>query len=210
LWNAATGTQIGAALTHDREVRGAVFSRDESRILTWSYDRTARLWDAATGAPVGPALPDAGTNAVFSKDETRILTWGDSSARLWDAATGAPIGPALSHDRPVWGAVFSKDETRILTWSSDRTARLWDVSWAMRDASEPGFVQEVCREKLVGASFEVRTTSSSPAVLVGVRHIDTRDTLAAPILRGREGEDVCGPAPTTWDTLVSLLGLRRE
>ena len=34
-----------AALRHEKAVGGAAFSRDESRILTWSDDRTARLWD---------------------------------------------------------------------------------------------------------------------------------------------------------------------
>ena len=31
LWNTATGTQIGPALTHDGSVRGAAFSKDEMR-----------------------------------------------------------------------------------------------------------------------------------------------------------------------------------
>ena len=30
---------------HDRHVNGAQFSRDESRVLTWSSDKTVRLWD---------------------------------------------------------------------------------------------------------------------------------------------------------------------
>ena len=173
LWNAATGAQIGPALTHDgrglwrrllegrdphpdlerrqdraalerrdrgadragaharRPVSGAVFSKDETRILTWSDDKTARLWNAATGAQIGPALThdDWVSGAVFSKDETRILTWSaDNTARLWNAATGAQIGPALTHDGWVSGAVFSKDETRILTWSDDKTARLWNAA----------------------------------------------------------------------------------
>ena len=93
--------------------------------------------------------------AVFSKDETRILTFGlDSTTRLWNAATGTQIGPALTHDGEVAGAIFSKDEARILTWSVDHTARLWDVRWAMRDSAEPRFVEDICREKLVGASIQ--------------------------------------------------------
>ena len=31
-------------------VRGAVYSPDGERILSWSYDKTLRLWDAATGS----------------------------------------------------------------------------------------------------------------------------------------------------------------
>ena len=38
----------------DDWVRGAVFSRDESRILSWSGDNTGGLWDATTGREIGP------------------------------------------------------------------------------------------------------------------------------------------------------------
>lgn len=43
--SAGTGKPIGPSMTHDREVEGAVFNRDEAKILTWSDDNTARLWD---------------------------------------------------------------------------------------------------------------------------------------------------------------------
>jgi hypothetical protein len=34
-------------------------SRDGSRILSWSEDKTRRLWDAATGSLIGPAVSQA-------------------------------------------------------------------------------------------------------------------------------------------------------
>ena len=48
---------------------GAVFNRDESRILTWSEDKTARLWDAATGQEVVPPLRHEGSvsGAAFNR-----------------------------------------------------------------------------------------------------------------------------------------------
>jgi hypothetical protein len=210
LWNAASGVQVGPALKHDGGVWGAVFSKDDGRILTWSRDGTARLWNAASGAQVGPALKHDGwvEGAVFSKDDGRILTWsGDGTARLWDAASGAQVGPALKHDGGVRDAVFSKNDGWILTWSGDGTALLWDVKWATRNETEVAFVRDLCREKLAGVSILVRPRPSAPEVRMGVRHIDTRDTEAAPILRGREGEDVCAPPPTAWETLLSLLQL---
>ena len=36
LWDVATGRQIGPAMTHDDTVWGALLSRDETRILSWS------------------------------------------------------------------------------------------------------------------------------------------------------------------------------
>ena len=87
-------------MKHEGSVNGALFSRDESRILSWSGDKTLRLWDAATGAQIGPAMKHDGSvnGALFSRDESRILSWsGDNTLRLWDAATGAQIGPAMKH-----------------------------------------------------------------------------------------------------------------
>jgi WD40 repeat protein len=210
LWDATTGAQVGG-LKHDRDVLGAVFSADQRRILTWSKDDTVRLWEAATGEQIGPALKHdlSVLGAVFSADQRRILTWSkDGTARLWDVATGAQIGPELKHNGAVWKAVLSADQRRILTWSEDGRVWQWDLQWALRNPKDPDFVIDVCREKLVDSTVNIPSASSATEVLVGVRRIDKLETAAAPILRGREGEDVCAQPPTTWDTLVSLLSLR--
>ena len=97
-----------APLQHEDSVLGAVFNRDESRILTWSADKTARLWDARTGQPLGPALQHENPvwGALFSRDESRILTWSDDkTARLWTRAPGSTLGPPLQHEDDVRGAV---------------------------------------------------------------------------------------------------------
>ena len=112
LWDVATGQPIGKPMRHERDVLGAVFSANESRILTWSGDGTARLWDAATGQPIGKPMRHERDvlGAVFSASESRILTWsGDGTARLWDAATGQPIGKPMRHERDVLGAVFQRE-----------------------------------------------------------------------------------------------------
>ena len=41
---------------HDGKVNSAAFSPDGKRVVTASDDKTARVWDAATGAPIGQAL----------------------------------------------------------------------------------------------------------------------------------------------------------
>jgi hypothetical protein len=183
---------------HEGVVSGAVFSKDESRILTWSRDGTARLWNAATGTQIGPPLKHDGWvyGAVFSQDESRILTWSDTTARLWNTATGAQIAPPLKHDDRVIGAVFSQDESRILTWSTDGRARQFLVTWTIPRRSIASFVNDVCAAKLIGASItraDDRSSTSRAAFASGqgLRDIDATDIQAAPILRGREGEDVC-------------------
>ena len=79
---------VGPPLKHDSSVIGATWNHDESLVLTWSKDNTARLWRARDGTPVG--LPfqhdDTVLGASFNPDESRILTWSwDNTARLWNA-----------------------------------------------------------------------------------------------------------------------------
>ena len=68
----------------------AAFSPDGKRIVTASEDKTARLWDAATGKQIGEPLrghEGAVMSAAFSPDGKRIVTASaDNTARLWDAA----------------------------------------------------------------------------------------------------------------------------
>jgi WD40 repeat protein len=71
---------------HEGRVNGAQFSRDESRVLTWSADKTARLWDVAKPDPLQTFQHDDYVNgAQFSRDESRVLTWSDDkTVRFWD------------------------------------------------------------------------------------------------------------------------------
>ncbi len=206
-WDAASGAPIEPPLEHGAEVERAVFSQDETRILTWSGDGTAWRWDAASGAPLGPPIKKLWGNsrAAPSDNKDRVLMWFEDAAVLLDVATGVQIGPTITHTELVHDALFTNGENRILTLSGDGKARLWDVRWAMRDVAEAGFIPDLCREKLTGASVLARPHPSAAEVMTGVRHLDEHDTAAAPILRGREGEDVCAPPPTAWQTLMSLL-----
>jgi WD40 repeat protein len=89
LWDAVSGKQIVPGFRHDSYVRGAIFSKDETRILTFSLDNTVRVWDAATGKQIGRSLTHEGevNGAAFSKNGAKILTWSyDNTARLWDVS----------------------------------------------------------------------------------------------------------------------------
>jgi WD40 repeat protein len=68
-------------------VHSAAFSADGSRIVTASWDKTARIWDAATTKEIAVLRghDDWVHSAAFSRDGSRIVTATDNIARIWDS-----------------------------------------------------------------------------------------------------------------------------
>ncbi len=75
-------------------------SHDGTRLLTGGGDKTARLWDAVTGKPIGPALQHEGDvdMVAFCSDGKTMMTGADDGCvRLWDALTGTSLGQPIRH-----------------------------------------------------------------------------------------------------------------
>ena len=127
----AADAQLLAFVGHADKVNYATFSPDGQRIVTASADKTARIWDAASGREIlrlsGHSAPLSG--AAFSPDGGRIVTAADDkTARIWDAATGSPLAVLGGHADAVTSAAFSPDGRRIVTASADKTVRIWDAA----------------------------------------------------------------------------------
>lgn len=76
-------------MRHDSRVNSASFSPDGTRVVTASWDNTARLWDVATGKPLAQPMRHEGNvnSASFNADGTRVVTASDDkTARVWDVA----------------------------------------------------------------------------------------------------------------------------
>ena len=109
----------------------ASFSPDGSRVVTASGDKTARVWDAASGKEIVAqgGLEEGDPSVAFSPDGTRVVSGAaDHTARVWDAANGNELVAMRGHQDAIISTAFSPDGSRILTNSVDDTARVWDAA----------------------------------------------------------------------------------
>jgi len=136
---------------HEGGVTSASFSPDGTRIVTASWDATARVWDANTGEELFILVGhNRGIESVaFSPDGSRIATgsW-DKTARIWNADSGEELHVLDRHSDQVSSVAFSPTGKLIVTGSGDNTARVWTV-----DSGEEMHILEGHMDAVTSAAF---------------------------------------------------------
>src|SRR5262249_4135599 len=126
------GHQLAILKGHTSWVVGAEFSLDSKWLLTESYDKTARVWNAQTGAAVHVlgGHKDGLHCAHFSPTAAEIVTCDLESARIWDARSGK-----LLRSLPVPGiteAAFSTTGRFLVTTTNGHEGKpeacIWEAS----------------------------------------------------------------------------------
>jgi WD40 repeat protein len=134
LWNATTRQPI-ARVPQAGGNEMVAFSTDGKVLLTTEMNRTARLWDAPTGAALGVPFPlpsplyPSGWSPVCLGPGGKTLLFVAKDQRVWifDGATGSVRGrtPALSGN--AYGLDFTPDGKTFFTGLDNGEVRLWDA-----------------------------------------------------------------------------------
>src|ERR1035441_883357 len=136
-------------LGHADHIDAVAFSPDGKFLVTGSRDRTARVWDVASGREIRRFEDSDWVKFVaFLPDGRAVLTGSRHAVRLWDVATGREVR-RFELKAPNCVAL-APDGRFILTGGSDNTARLWDLTTG----------QEV--ERFEGHSDEVIAVAFAP------------------------------------------------
>ena len=131
-----TPTDIGSL-----PVSSTAFSPDAAILAIGGFDGGVRLWDTATGRPLGAPIPDdtdhsnpaVYTLAFAPNGRTLAVGAADGTLRLWDPSTGRALGAALHDDTPgnftmgVASVAFSPDSSIVAAGAGDGSVRLWDT-----------------------------------------------------------------------------------
>ena len=128
---AAVTAELKVQLGPSGRVKAVAFSRDGHWALTGGLDKSAMLWDVATGREIRrfQGHSDRVTSVAFSPDSHSMLTasW-DNTVRLWDLETAREIRRFEVPSSAFESVAFSPDGRSVLTGSEDQTARLWDLA----------------------------------------------------------------------------------
>ena len=111
---------------HGDYVWSAVYSPDGQHIVTASWDKIAKVWDANTGTELMTlAGHEDGVGRASYSPEHIVTASGDKTAKVWDAVTGKELVTLTGHEGGVFSAVYSPDGQRIATAGSGGIVQIY-------------------------------------------------------------------------------------
>ncbi len=131
---------------HGDSVDSVAWSPDGKWLATGSADKTAKVWDAASGQEQLTLRGHSkGVDGVaWSPDGKRLATRsGDKTAKVWDAANGRELLTLHVRGGRVDSMAWSPDGIKLATGSADGEAEVWDVDSGQELLTLRGHVKAV-------------------------------------------------------------------
>lgn len=146
VWDFLTGAESLVLRGHEKYISCITFSHDSQQIASGSGDVTVRLWNAASGTQIVPALRGHRGKVVtvaFSPDGTKAASGDHACVCLWDIISGTKI--FFQEVFTKWylspSLVFSPDGQHIRIRSN--TMLLWDTNNANLHTT-PYYLHDKC------------------------------------------------------------------
>ena len=112
---------------HKGLVKKAVFSPDETKVLSTSLDGSTRLWSLPDGTLIWSADSSGGPpTCAFGPLGNRVVFARASTGIVADAATGKTLVELDGHADPLTHVAFGSSGDVVFTASIDGTYRVWN------------------------------------------------------------------------------------
>jgi WD40 repeat protein/predicted acylesterase/phospholipase RssA len=179
-------------LGHQGSILRIAWSPRGDSVVTASRDRTARIWDVATGTlRMVVRAASAVVGAAFYPDPRLDLlaTWStDGTTQIWDARSGESLAVLTGQSGSMRVAEFSPVSAMLATGSKDGTIAIWVPGPTIPRLDPPVRRDGRSRKSLNGASWQ--PDGGRFALVTGddgsIRLWDPRDGTVQTILDPRE------------------------
>jgi WD40 repeat protein len=134
---------------HSGGIMSVAFSRDSRRLVSSSFDGTAKVWDTTTwkvlAALEGKPLGRLWCAAIHPDGERIALAGFNKTVGLWKPTSGE-LRMFNGHQDRVTGVAFHPDGRLLASASDDATVRLWDIESGrqVRMHRDPGLFSFNC------------------------------------------------------------------
>lgn len=156
----------------------ALFNHDGEKVLSFTSEGSAYVWDAESGKLLHSFYGDPYDvyTASINKKGSLIATgtW-DNTVRVFDMVSGDCIANLDGHTECVLSVSFSPDDSMLLSCSNDNTVRLWDTnSWRLIRVFKEVDGTPISASFIPGERKIVITSPSSP---ICIFDLDTGELL---------------------------------
>ena len=125
-----SGSTVCRLTGHKDLIADMAFSPDGQRLVTASWDNTARLWEIKTGTLISTLQRHRGpvSHVRYATTGKYIVTGSnDHQAILWEPTDGSHLLTLKGHEGRINSVDLSPDDRYLLTASADKTMRIWEV-----------------------------------------------------------------------------------
>ena len=128
VWSVNQNTPL-VILEHDKPIVGTIFNKNETKILSWSKDRTIKLWSINSSNPLLVLRsPEEIFYAQFYNNEKEILSCSKKGeVRLWNIKDGSfkVLLNSFLIDKNIFGVKFTPNLENTIFWTLDKKLYLW-------------------------------------------------------------------------------------
>lgn len=135
IWDLRDATRLAELKAHDNTIRSLAISRDASRLIATSLDRTVSVWDLVEFRLLrkleGPSELPGGV--FFNRDESSLLVVSQRGAtQVRDSNSFRVQNVYMTQELKAASEAVSHSTDTLAVWFFEGKIRLWDLSQSQR------------------------------------------------------------------------------